>query len=398
MNRMVGTVARGIRAPIVQQGDDLEIIIIQTLMEAYEKEGFKPRDKDVFCMTEAVVARAFGNYATVGQLAMDVRNKLGGGTIGLVFPILSRNRFALCLEGIARAADKIVLLLSYPQDEVGNGLISECMLEEKGVNPWSDLLTQEDFERLFGKSRHEVTGMDYVGYYREIIEKSGAEAEIIFANDPKKILDYAEKIIACDIHTREKTKKILKAAGAKLVLGLDNLMNQSVDGSGYNEKYGILGSNRATGDSMKLFPNNCQTFVETIQKRLYELTGKHIEVMVYGDGAFKDPTEKIWELADPVVSPGYTAGLEGSPDEIKLKYLADNQFAHLRGKELSEAIAESIRAGKAENKDSSDKQGTTPRKITDLLGSLCDLVSGSGDKGTPFVYIQGYFDSYADDW
>lgn len=398
MKRMVGTVVRGIRAPIIQSGDDLEKIILETLMEAFCEEGFKPRDRDIFCVTEAVVARAFGNYATVDQLAKDVKAKFKGGTIGLTFPILSRNRFALGLEGIAKAAEKIVLLLSYPEDEVGNGFIDECLLEEKGVNPWSDLLTLDEFEKLFGKSRHKITGVDYVTYYKEIIEKAGARAEIIFANDPKRILEYTDEIIVCDIHTREKSKKILKAAGAKLVLGLDELLTKSVDGSGYNEKYGILGANRATGSSMKLFPNRCQDFVEKIQGKLFELTGKTIEVMVYGDGAFKDPVGKIWELADPVVSPCYTKGLEGSPDEIKLKYLADNQFAHLRGKELSEAITESIKAGKAEAKDSIQRQGTTPRKITDLLGSLSDLVSGSGDKGTPFIYIQGYFDSYADQW
>lgn len=398
MKRMVGTVARGIRAPIIQHGDDLESIILDTLMEAFKEEGFKPRDKDVLCMTEAVVARAFGNYASVDQLAKDVRSKFGGGSIGLVFPILSRNRFGLCLEGIAKGADKIILQLSYPKDEVGNGLIDESLLEEKGVNPWSDLLSLEDFERLFGKSKHGVTGMDYVSYYKQLIEEAGAEVEIIFANDPKRILEYTDRVIVCDIHTREKTKKTLKESGGKLVLGLDSLLNESVDGSGYNEKYGVLGTNRATGNTMKLFPNNCQAFVDKIQDELFEMTGKRIEVMVYGDGAYKDPTEKIWELADPVVSPCYTKGLEGSPDEIKLKYLADNEFAHLRGKELSDAIRESIKSGKAEAKDSIHKQGTTPRKITDLLGSLCDLVSGSGDKGTPFIYIQGYFDSYADQW
>lgn len=398
MKRMVGTVVRGVRAPIIQNGDDLEKIILETLMEMFEAEGFKPRDRDVFCMTEAVVARAFGNYADVDHLAKDVKAKFGGGTIGLTFPILSRNRFALCLEGIAKAVDKVVLLLSYPEDEVGNGLINECLLEEKGVNPWSDLLTLEEFEGHFGKSRHEITGMDYVSYYKEIIEEAGAEAEIIFANDCKKILDYTDKVLVCDIHTREKSKKVLRDSGAKLVLGLDDILTESIDGSGYNSKYGILGANRATGSTMKLFPNCCQDFVENIQKQLFDLTGKTIEVMVYGDGAFKDPIGKIWELADPVVSPCYTSGLEGSPDEIKLKYLADNEFAHLRGKELSEAITESIKAGKAETKDSAHKQGTTPRKITDLLGSLSDLVSGSGDKGTPFVYVQGYFDSYADQW
>ncbi len=394
MERMVGTVVRGLRAPIIRQGDDLEKIVIDTVMQASEAEGFKPRDKDVLCITEAVVARAFGNYATVDQLAADVCQKFGKGTIGVVFPILSRNRFAICLKGIARGVGKIILMLSYPGDEVGNQLVDMDLLDEKKINPYSDVLTQERFENLFGKSRHTFTGLDYVNYYREIIEGEGTEVEVIFANDPRAILDYTKSVLTCDIHSRARSKRLLKDAGAELVLGLDDLLTASVEGSGFNSKYGILGSNKATEDSIKLFPQECTGLVNSIQKKLFTLTGKEIEVMVYGDGAFKDPVGKIWELADPVVSPCYTPGLEGTPNELKLKYLADNDFASLSGDELKQAIHKSIKE-KEENLGSSmAAQGTTPRRLTDLIGSLCDLTSGSGDKGTPFVYIQGYFDNY----
>jgi hypothetical protein len=394
MERMVGTVVRGLRAPIIRQGDDLEKIAVDTVIQAFSVEGFEPRDKDIFCMTEAIVARAFGNYATVDQLAKDVRSKLGGGTLGVIFPILSRNRFAVCLKGIARGADKIILMLSYPSDEVGNQLLDPDLLDEKGVNPYSDLLTQEEFENILGKSKHAITGMDYVNYYKEIICGEGAEAEVIFANDPRAILKYTDKVLTCDIHSRNRTKRILKENGVRMVLGMDDLMTYSVDGSGFNEKYGILGSNKATEDSIKLFPGECGDFVNSIQKKLFSVTGKTIEVMVYGDGAFKDPVGKIWELADPVVSPCYTKGLEGTPNELKLKYLADNDFAHLSGEELKKAIAQCIEEKSEDLGDSMSAQGTTPRRLTDLIGSLCDLTSGSGDKGTPFVYIQGYFDNY----
>lgn len=394
MERMVGTVSRGLRAPIIRQGDDLEKIVIDTLLQTFEAENFEPRDKDVLCLTEAVVARAYGNYATVGQLSADVRAKFGRGTIGVIFPILSRNRFSVCLKGIARGADKIVLMLSYPGDEVGNQLVNLDLLDEKGVNPYSDVLTQEQFESMFGKSKHTFTGMDYVNYYKEIIESEGTEAEIILANDPRAILNYTKKVLTCDIHSRARTKRLLKQGGAELVLGMEDLLTASVDGSGFNSKYGILGSNKATDDSIKLFPNDCSDLVNNIQKKLFTVTGKEIEVMVYGDGAFKDPVGHIWELADPVVSPCYTKGLEGTPNELKLKYLADNDFAHLKGDELKQAISESIRTKDEDLGSSMAAQGTTPRRLTDLIGSLCDLTSGSGDKGTPFVYIQGYFDNY----
>ncbi len=394
MERMVGTVVRGVRAPIIRQGEDLEAIVIDTLMKTFEAEGFKPQDKDVLCITEAVVARAFGNYATVDQLAADVWQKFGKGTVGVIFPILSRNRFSICLKAIARGVDKIVLMLSYPGDEVGNQLVDLDLLDEKGVNPYSDVLTQEEFENLFGKSRHTFTGMDYVNYYKEIIESEGTEAEVIFANDPRAILKYTKIVLTCDIHTRARTKRLLKQGGAELVLGMDDLLTSSVEGSGFNSQYGILGSNKATEESIKLFPRECMDFVNSLHKKLFTLMGKVIEVMVYGDGAFKDPVGKIWELADPVVSPCYTKGLEGTPNELKLKYLADNEFAHLHGEELKQAISKSIKS-KEENLGSSmGAQGTTPRRLTDLIGSLCDLTSGSGDKGTPFVYIQGYFDNY----
>ncbi len=394
MERMVGTVSRGLRAPIIRQGDDLEKIVIDTLLQTFEAENFEPRDKDVLCLTEAVVARAYGNYATVGQLSADVRAKFNRGTIGVIFPILSRNRFSVCLKGIARGADKIVLMLSYPGDEVGNQLVNLDLLDEKGVNPYSDVLTQEQFESMFGKSKHTFTGMDYVNYYKEIIESEGTEAEIILANDPRAILNYTKKVLTCDIHSRARTKRLLKQGGAELVLGMEDLLTASVDGSGFNSKYGILGSNKATDDSIKLFPNDCSDLVNNIQKKLFTVTGKEIEVMVYGDGAFKDPVGHIWELADPVVSPCYTKGLEGTPNELKLKYLADNDFAHLKGDELKQAISESIRTKDEDLGSSMAAQGTTPRRLTDLIGSLCDLTSGSGDKGTPFVYIQGYFDNY----
>lgn len=394
MERMVGTVSRGLRAPIIRQGDDLEKIVIDTLLQTFEAENFEPRDKDVLCLTEAVVARAYGNYATVGQLSADVRAKFDRGTVGVIFPILSRNRFSVCLKGIARGADKIVLMLSYPGDEVGNQLVNLDLLDEKRVNPYSDVLTQEQFESMFGKSKHTFTGMDYVNYYKEIIESEGTEAEIILANDPRAILNYTKKVLTCDIHSRARTKRLLKQGGAELVLGMEDLLTASVDGSGFNSKYGILGSNKATDDSIKLFPNDCSDLVNNIQKKLFTVTGKEIEVMVYGDGAFKDPVGHIWELADPVVSPCYTKGLEGTPNELKLKYLADNDFAHLKGDELKQAISESIRTKDEDLGSSMAAQGTTPRRLTDLIGSLCDLTSGSGDKGTPFVYIQGYFDNY----
>lgn len=394
MERLVGTVSRGLRAPIIRQGDDLEKIVVETVLNANKAGEFEIGDKDVLAITEAVVARAQGNYASIDQIALDVKNKLGGETIGVIFPILSRNRFAICLKGIAKGAKKVVLMLSYPSDEVGNGLVDMDLLDEKNVNPYSDVLTLEEFEKLFGKPKHPFTGMDYVGYYKDLIEGVGTQVEIIFANNPKAILKYTDKVLTCDIHTRARSKRLLKEAGAKAVLGLDDIMTASVDGSGYNEKYGILGSNKATEDTVKLFPNDCTDFVNSIQKKILEETGKTIEVMVYGDGAFKDPAGKIWELADPVVSPGYTSGLEGTPNEVKIKYLADNDFAHLRGDELKAAISEYIKNKDADLKNSMAAQGTTPRRLTDLIGSLCDLTSGSGDKGTPIVYIQGYFDSY----
>lgn len=394
MERMVGTVVRGLRAPIVRQGDDLESIVIDSVMKAAKSEGFEPRDKDILCMTEAIVARAFGNYATVDQIAADVKNKFGDGTIGVVFPILSRNRFSVCMKGIARAVNKIVLVLSYPADEVGNQLVDPDLLDGKGINPYSDVLTQDRFEIILGKSRHSITGMDYVNYYKGIIEEEGAEAEIIFANDPRAVLKYTNIVLSCDVHSRERTKRLLREGGAEKVLGMDDLLTTPVNGSGFNSKYGLLGSNKATEDSVKLFPEECCGLVSSIQKKLFTITGKTIEVMVYGDGAFKDPIAKIWELADPVVSPCYTKGLEGAPNELKLKYLADNDFAHLSGEELQKAILKSIEEkGDSLGSDMS-AQGTTPRRLTDLIGSLCDLTSGSGDKGTPFVYIQGYFDNY----
>lgn len=396
MERRIGTVSRGLRGPIIKEGDDLKKIVVDTLMSCIDNGDFQIGEKDVLAVTESILARAQANYATTDQLAADVRNKLGGETVGVVFPILSRNRFAICLRGIAKGAKKIVLMLSYPSDEVGNHLLDLDLLDAKGVNPYTDVLTQEEFEATFGKSRHTFTDMDYVNYYKDLIEEEGAEAQIIFANNPRKIVDYTDKVICADIHTRARTKRLIKEAGASVVLGMDDLLNAPVDGSGYNPDYGILGSNKATEDTIKLFPVNCQEFVEGVQADIKERTGKTVEVMVYGDGAFKDPVGKIWELADPVVSPGFTSGLNGQPNELKLKYLADNDFADLRGDELKAAIEEAIREKDDNLVGQMVTEGTTPRRLTDLLGSLCDLTSGSGDKGTPFIYIQGYFDNYTD--
>lgn len=398
MSRMIGTVSMGVRAPIIREGDNLVEIVTGSIVEAMKEDGLRPRDRDIVAMTEAIVARAQGNYATVDNIADDVRAKLGGETIGVIFPILSRNRFAICLRGIAKGAKKIVLMLSYPSDEVGNHLLDLDLLDEKGVNPYSDVLTLERYRELFGYIKHPFTGVDYIEYYSSLIREMGAEVEVIFANDPRAILKYTKNVLACDIHTRARTKRLLRAAGAERVFGLDEILNAPVNGSGCNEKYGLLGSNKSTEDKVKLFPRDCQGLVEQIQAKLLEITGKHIEVMVYGDGAFKDPVGKIWELADPVVSPAYTAGLEGTPNELKLKYLADNDFADLSGEALRDAIK-----GKIQQKDGSSlvgnmaAQGTTPRRLTDLIGSLCDLTSGSGDKGTPIIYIQGYFDNYTND-
>ena len=393
-NRRVGTVSRGIRCPIIREGDNLAKIVADSVIEAAEYEGFELRDRDVISVTESIVARAQGNYASVNDIATDVKNKLGGETIGVIFPILSRNRFAICLRGIAMAAKKIVLMLSYPSDEVGNELVSLDKLDEAGVNPYSDVLTLARYRELFGKNAHEFTGVDYVEYYGNLVRECGAEVEIIFANQPKAILEYTDTVLTCDIHTRARTKRILKAAGAKTVCGLDDILNASVNGSGYNENYGLLGSNKSSEESIKLFPHNCQPFVLDVQKRVMDATGKHVEVMVYGDGAFKDPKGKIWELADPVVSPAFTDGLVGTPNELKLKYLADNDYKDLSGEELKKAISESIKAKGDNLVGNMASQGTTPRQLTDLIGSLCDLTSGSGDKGTPVVLVQGYFDNY----
>ena len=394
MSRMVGTVSRGVRAPIIRSGDDLAEIVTNSVLEAAADDGFSIRDRDVVAMTEAIVARAQGNYASVDAIAEDVRTKLGGETIGVIFPILSRNRFAICLRGIAKGAKKVILMLSYPSDEVGNHLVSLDALDEKGVNPYSDVLTLEKYRELFGYEKHPFTGVDYVEYYEGLIRDSGADVEIVFANDCRAILNYTKNVLCCDIHSRARTKRLLKAAGGEKVYGLDEIMTSSVNGSGYNAKYGLLGSNKATEDQVKLFPRDCQDLVEEIQKRLLDKTGKHVEVMVYGDGAFKDPVGKIWELADPVVSPAYTSGLEGTPNELKLKYLADNDFAHLSGDALKEAIKSEITKKDGNLVGQMVSEGTTPRRLTDLIGSLCDLTSGSGDKGTPIVYIQGYFDNY----
>ncbi len=396
MQRRVGTISRGLRGPIVKEGDDLRKIVVDVVMDCVNNGEFEIGRKDVLAVTESILARSEKNYATVDQLAADVRAKFGGETLGVVFPILSRNRFAICLRGIAKGCKKVVLMLSYPSDEVGNHLIDIDKLDERGINPYSDVLSQEEFEGLFGKSRHTFTDVDYVNYYKGLIEEAGAEAQIVFANDVRKILDYTDCVLCCDIHTRARSKRLLKAAGARIVLGMDDILNAPVDGSGFNPDYGLLGSNKATEDSIKLFPINCQEFVEGVQADIKAQTGKTIEVMVYGDGAFKDPVGKIWELADPVVSPGYTSGLVGTPNELKLKFLADNQFADLRGDELKEAMIQAIKEKDADLKGTMATEGTTPRQLTDLLGSLADLTSGSGDKGTPFIYIQGYFDNYTD--
>ncbi len=397
MERLIGTVSRGVRAPIIREGDDIVKIVADSVLAAQESGGFTIGDRDVIAVTEAVVARAQGNYATVEQIAADIKAKYGNQTIGVIFPILSRNRFAICLRGIAMGAKKIVLMLSYPSDEVGNHLISLDMLDEKGVNPWGDVLSEAKYRELFGTVKHPFTGVDYVEYYKELIESAGCEVEIVLANDCRSILDYTKHVLCCDIHSRERSKRLLRACGAETVYGLDNILTASVDGSGYNENYGLLGSNKATEHSVKLFPRNSQPVVDGIQRQIEEKTGKHVEVMIYGDGAFKDPIGKIWELADPVVSPAYTAGLEGQPNEVKLKYLADNDFAHLSGEALKEAISEYIKKKDSNLVGQMVSQGTTPRRLTDLIGSLCDLTSGSGDKGTPIVVIQGYFDNYTEE-
>ena len=394
MSRIVGTCSRGLRAPIIREGDDLVEIVTDSVMQAQANGELQVRDRDVLAMTEAIVARAQGNYAHVDDIAEDVRAKLGGETVGVIFPILSRNRFSVCLRGIAKGAKKIVLMLSYPADEVGNHLVDIDELDEKGVNPYSDVLSLEEYRELFGYKKHRFTGVDYIEFYSGLIKDCGAEVEVVFANDARVILNYTKNVICCDIHTRARTKRILKAAGAERVFGLDDILTAPVNGSGYNEDYGLLGTNKATDDTVKLFPRNCRPLVDSIQAKIYELTGKHIEVMVYGDGAFKDPVGKIWELADPIVSPAYTSGLEGTPNELKLKYLADNDFADLNGDELKVAIKGEIKKKDSDLVGKMASEGTTPRRLTDLIGSLCDLTSGSGDKGTPIVYIQGYFDNY----
>ena len=396
MDRRVGTISRGIRCPIIREGDDLCKIVVDSVMEATYSEGFGLRDQDVISLTESIVARAQGNYASIQDIADDVKAKLGGGTIGVIFPILSRNRFAICLKGIAMGAKKVVLMLSYPSDEVGNALLTYDQLDDAGINPYSDVLTLEKYRGLFGENKHEFTGVDYVQYYSDIITEAGAEVEIIFANRAQEIVKYTDCVLTCDIHTRARTKRLLKEAGAKAICGLDDILTASVNGSGYNDKYGLLGSNKSTEDKIKLFPRECQDLVENIQKEILQLTDKHVEVMVYGDGAFKDPQGKIWELADPVVSPAYTKGLIGTPNELKLKYLADNDFKDLSGKELRDAIAKSIKEKEDNLVGNMASQGTTPRQLTDLIGSLCDLTSGSGDKGTPIVLVQGYFDNFTD--
>ncbi len=396
MERLVGTISRGIRAPIIREGDDIAAIVVDSVLAAAKSEGFALRDRDVVAVTEAVVARAQGNYATTAQIAKDVREKVGEETLGVLFPILSRNRFAICLKGIAMGAKKIVLQLSYPADEVGNALVDLDALDEKGVDPYRDVLTEAKWRELFGYTKHLFTGVDYIAYYKELIESCGCEAEVILANDCRAILPYAKTVLCCDIHSCARTKRLLTAAGAEKVFGLDDILNAPVDGSGCNEKYGLLGSNKATEDKVKLFPRDCQPIVERIQAELLARTGKRVEVMVYGDGAFRDPVGKIWELADPVVSPAYTAGLEGQPNEVKLKYLADNDFADLSGEALQAAISDYIRKKDGDLTGKMVSQGTTPRRLTDLIGSLCDLTSGSGDKGTPIILVQGYFDNYAE--
>lgn len=397
MGRLVGTISRGLRAPIIKQGDDISLFTVDAVLAAAESENITLRDRDIVAITESIVARAQGNYATIDDVATDVKEKYGENTIGLIFPILSRNRFSVCLKGIAKGAKKIVLMFSYPSDEVGNHFIDYDILDEKGVNPWTDILTEAEFTEKFGTPIHEFTGVNYIEYYSQLIKEQGAEVEVIFANNPTAILKYTDCVLNCDIHTRMRTKKLLKKAGAKIVYGMDEILTKSINGSGYNADYGLLGSNKATEDSIKLFPRDCKELVIKIQEMLKERTGKNIEVMVYGDGAFKDPVGKIWELADPVVSPGYTAGLEGTPNEIKLKYLADNDLANLKGDELQKAVAEAIKSKDSDLKGQMITQGTTPRRLTDLIGSLCDLTSGSGDKGTPIILIQGYFDNYIDE-
>ena len=394
MSRMIGTVSRGVRAPIIKSGDNIVDIVTESVLEASRVEGVPFHDRDIVAMTEAVVARAQGNYATVDDIAQDIKNKFGGETVGVIFPILSRNRFAICLRGIAKGAKKVVLMLSYPSDEVGNHLVSMEAVDEKDVNPYRDVLTLEKYRELFGYQKHTFTGVDYVEYYEGLIRECGAEAEIIFANNAKAILPYTKNVLCCDIHTRARTKRILKAAGAEIVLGLDEILNAPVNGSGFNADYGLLGSNKATEDQVKLFPRDCQPVVDAIQEKLFAATGKRVEVMVYGDGAFKDPVGKIWELADPVVAPAYTKGLEGTPNELKLKYLADNDFSNLEGEELKAAIKAKIHEKDDNLVGQMISEGTTPRRLTDLIGSLCDLTSGSGDKGTPIIWIQGYFDNY----
>ena len=394
MERVVGTVVRGLRCPIINQGDKIEEIVVDSVLKASEVEGFTIQDKDIVTLTESIVARAQGNYATIDHIAQDVKSKFGEETVGVIFPILSRNRFANILRGIAKGTKKVVLMLSYPSDEVGNHLVDIDLLDEKGVNPWTDVLTEKQFRDHFGYIKHTFTGVDYIEYYKSLIEEFGVECEVIFSNNAKTILDYTKNVLTCDIHTRFRTKRILKANGGEKIYGLDDILSTSIDGSGFNEAYGLLGSNKSTEDSVKLFPRNCQPLVDNIQQILKEKTGKNVEVMVYGDGAFKDPVGKIWELADPVVSPAYTAGLDGTPNEVKLKYLADNNFADLRGEELKQAISEFINNKNEDLVGAMEAQGTTPRKLTDLIGSLSDLTSGSGDKGTPIVFIQGYFDNY----
>ena len=394
MERKVGTISRGIRCPIIREGDQLADIIVESVLEAAESEGYELRDRDVIAATESIVARAQGNYASVDDIGADVKAKLGGETIGVIFPILSRNRFSICLKGMARGAKKIVLMLSYPSDEVGNELVSLDKLDEAGINPYSDVLDLKRYRELFGENIHPFTGVDYVAYYSELIEKEGAEVEVIFANDPRAILDYTKNVLTCDIHTRERTKRLLKAAGAEVVFGMDDILTSPVNGSGCNEKFGLLGSNKSTEESIKLFPRDCTDLVLDVQKQILDKTGKHVEVMVYGDGAFKDPVGKIWELADPCVSVANTEGLEGTPNELKLKYLADNDFKDLSGEALKEAISKRIEEKNGDLVGKMEAQGTTPRRLTDLIGSLCDLTSGSGDKGTPVILIQGYFDNY----
>ncbi len=395
MERKIGTVSRGVRCPIIRQGDDLAKIVVESVIAASEDEGFAFHDRDVVALTESIVARAQGNYASVDAIAEDVRQKTGGETVGVIFPILSRNRFAICLRGIAKGAKKVILMLSYPSDEVGNQLVSLDKIDEAGINPYSDVLSLEDYRRYFGETKHEFTGIDYVEYYGQIVKDAGAEVEFVFANQAKTILNYTDTVITCDIHTRARTKRILTKAGARVVLGLDDILNASINGSGYNTRFGLLGSNKSSEDTIKLFPRECKDLVLEIQAQLLKLTGKKIEVMVYGDGAFKDPQGKIWELADPCVSPAFTDGLIGTPNELKLKYLADNDFKDLSGEELKTAISETIRKKESDLVGNMASEGTTPRQLTDLIGSLCDLTSGSGDKGTPIVLVQGYFDNFA---